>query len=1290
MNNYSRQPWLAGALSLSLLLGLATPGLASAKETAGTSELKSKIQSKLNPELNLSRNLANELDHQRATKAADPSITGPQNFVPASDSSALTTVIVQLENEPVKVYEKQAVNGSTSDQVNKIRIEHNRFKSAAQALISLTIHREYTKAFNGYSVQLPADRIEQLLKLPGVKAIYPNIEYHAIPIESDVSDAAVSAKGTDLSSKQDHSIPFIGAETLWNAGYKGKGIKVGVIDTGVDYNHPSLKAAFKGGYDFVDNDKDPFETKPNPSVPPVAGKSYETEHGTHVSGTIVGRGDPSNPKGATGWARGVAPEADLYVYRVLGPYGSGTSENVIAGVEEAVADGNDVINLSLGSDSNNQYTADAIALDNAVKAGVEVAVANGNAGPGQQTVGSPGGSHLAISVGASTPLTDTPVFKAPGLSDIFANLATYSPELKDTTAGYEVIAAGLGKPTDYAGINVKGKIALVSRGEISFHDKAVNAKAAGAAGVIIYNNTTGEIQATLGSEGNYAPTYTVTQADGLKLKDKAAAGGYFIHLTSVKEQDHLADFSSRGPAIPDYTIKPDVLAPGVDITSSIPSFNGDYSNAYASLQGTSMASPHVAGAAALLIQRYKSERKEKHLNPEEVKSLLANNATEAHDRSGKAYTVQEQGAGRIDLTNSYSAEAIALVNETLPVQLQGNSSTYQTSSLSFGPQVAGANLSKEITLKNIGGTQQTYTVQVKWSGTGDKAPVLTSSSQQITLQAGQKDTKFHVNLTIPKGTSKGVYEGQISLIKQGNGHTLRLPASVYVGEDYKVDEIHNITFDPDIFSPNGDHLADTSTIGFDVTRPIKDFDLIVTSDKDGDQGTIYSGLRQAPIHNPDNYSIIDWDAKVTDTQGKEKILKDGLYWLTPVIHDSNSRLNKDSAPFIVDREAPRAQLDTPSLVVSGNKGKISGQILGDTLLDVLPGAAYSDVIAVSVLSQDKKGLYTQFDGVIDAKGHFTVDVPVNDGTNTFEVYVYDAAYNGVIDPLQVIHQESGSLSLDPASQEVKTNKPFDIDVKYAVQSKATSASFSLEIPGTFQVNDVKVNPAVVTDPTAVVTKDIVTNTDGSKQLNVKIDFKSGTVTGSGKLATITLQSAKEGSYSLKLVQAGFGSAAGAITVSNLNTVQVVVKSDGTPDPGTPQDGTFYLDSVDYSLLVGEQFETEALFKGKDGKVVNVTSQTVYASKNPKVVTVDAQGTLTGISKGSTQITATYKGKTITADVLVVVPYVKPNKPASDVTPAVTPAGDAKTNISTPSTTPASTSTPTPVDGTTAPTVKATP
>ncbi|APO47039.1 hypothetical protein BS614_25305 [Paenibacillus xylanexedens] len=221
-------------------------------------------------------------------------------------------------------------------------------------------------------------------------------------------------------------MPYLGIDKLHEEGITGKGIKVGVLDTGIDYNHPDLTGAYKGyrahagedpkqvdpttvkGWDFVDNDADPMETtykdweNSGYKEQGVLAEAYYTSHGTHVSGTIAGQA-----KNDVGYAvKGVAPDVDLYVYRVLGPGGSGEMSGIIAGIDKAIEDELDVINLSLGAATNDPLDPSSIALNNAMLQGVVSMVAAGNDGPNEGTLGTPGASALAITIGASdVPLT---------------------------------------------------------------------------------------------------------------------------------------------------------------------------------------------------------------------------------------------------------------------------------------------------------------------------------------------------------------------------------------------------------------------------------------------------------------------------------------------------------------------------------------------------------------------------------------------------------------------------------------------------------------------------------------------------------------------------------------------------------------------------------------------------------------------------------------------------------------------------------------------------------------------
>ncbi|WP_240620094.1 S8 family peptidase, partial [Peribacillus acanthi] len=242
----------------------------------------------------------------------------------------------------------------------------------------IEIRKVYSFALQGFSVKGKREDLERLEQHRMVDKVSEVFSYQ-----------------TDLKE----SVPFIGGDAIRgyfdeeNRRLTGKGVKVGVIDTGIDYMHPDLQRSYKGGRDLVDGDSDPMETK-------NAG-DLSTMHGTHVAGIIA----------ANGKLMGVAPQAEIYAYRALGPGGFGNTEQVIAAIDYAIQDKVDVLNLSLGNSVNGPDLPITVALNNAVEHGIIAVTSNGNSGPNVWTVGSPGTADKAISVGASTPPLQLPFMK---------------------------------------------------------------------------------------------------------------------------------------------------------------------------------------------------------------------------------------------------------------------------------------------------------------------------------------------------------------------------------------------------------------------------------------------------------------------------------------------------------------------------------------------------------------------------------------------------------------------------------------------------------------------------------------------------------------------------------------------------------------------------------------------------------------------------------------------------------------------------------------------------------------
>ena len=225
----------------------------------------------------------------------------------------------------------------------------------------------YDQLFNGIALQAPREKLAKISSLEFIKATHAVQTYEA----------------NIVPPKQDQHHPSIIPGNLNTTTFTGKGVKVAVIDTGIDYHHPDLQKNYAGGYDLVDLDNDPMETDESQGIP--------TEHGTHVAGIIAANGN----------IKGVAPDAEIYAYRALGPGGSGSSIQVIAAMERALKDGVDIMNLSLGNIVNGPDYPTSVAVNRAVELGIIIVIANGNNGPNHWTIGSPATATRAVSVGAT-------------------------------------------------------------------------------------------------------------------------------------------------------------------------------------------------------------------------------------------------------------------------------------------------------------------------------------------------------------------------------------------------------------------------------------------------------------------------------------------------------------------------------------------------------------------------------------------------------------------------------------------------------------------------------------------------------------------------------------------------------------------------------------------------------------------------------------------------------------------------------------------------------------------------
>ena len=437
-----------------------------------------------------------------------------QGYIIQFKEKSLISEWQELHNQA----EKKAITSvQESAQFDSYRSDLNltfqSYKTQLKAKISgfdQKIEREFKHVFNGIALDISQEEAEEIEKLDYIKEVFPNYKVRALLTDS---------------------VSLIRADEVWDLGYTGEGITIAVIDTGIDYTHPDLGGCLGsgckviGGYDFINNDSDPMD---------------DHGHGTHCAGIAASNGN----------LKGVAPDAKLLAYKVLNNYGSGTFDQVIAGIERAVdpnqdgdySDHADIISLSLGCFNPvycHQDDPPSLAVDEAVKAGVIAVVAAGNSGNGYETIGSPGTARKALTVGASC-------------------------------------------MTDQVGVH----------------------------------------------------TYC---------------------------DDKIAKFSSRGPTA--AGVKPDVVAPGVEICSSQwdSAWNDKkcFDDEHTSISGTSMATPHIAGAAALIKQAHPD------WSPEEIKMVLRNTALDL------GYDIYTQGYGMIDVLKAVQAEKPSVAVLYNPVEIDG-------------------------------------------------------------------------------------------------------------------------------------------------------------------------------------------------------------------------------------------------------------------------------------------------------------------------------------------------------------------------------------------------------------------------------------------------------------------------------------------------------------------------------------------------------------------------------------------------------------------------------------------
>lgn len=627
-----------------------------------------------------------------------------------------TSAIVQLKGNPIstdpttkpqhgrKIDFKSRGVRSLRAQLNQKR---NEFKQWLRSNApSARVTGEYDVSLNAVAVQLNGTSLATIAAAPMVQSAEYNVLYHPTLSESykiiNASDAWTAAGGRATA---------------------GAGIKIGDIDSGIDNTHPFFDPtgfSYPTGFPKCDaadstshhEDQDCKYVSEKVIVAKVFyNKAHNQgldaqaiqDHGTHTAGIAAGvTGHDAVVNGVTiDDMSGIAPGAWLGNYNVFpGGVLDARSEDILNAVDAAIEDGMDVLNLSLGGSYHGNNDLLAIGLDNAVDAGLVVAVAAGNSGPGQGTLESPGRARKIITVGGSTndhfvgqPFT----YPAGGGTTIGAAVGDFDPL---PAASFDLFDTG---SNGCASVDpgASGKLAIIDRGACTFSQKVANAKAAGAIAVLIINNVAGDPIAMARTAGfdDDIPAVMISKDNGAALRASgettASAVATFQEFITPANADIAYGSSSQGPTLVDFAVKPDVASVAVNVLSSItcvgkPAGCPDDGSGWAFFTGTSMATPHIAGSAAVLLQLHPD------WSPAQIKSALVNRAelvvkdavTGTHDVGPTL-----QGGGRENL--SVAADSTTWMD---PV------------SASFGRVTVGRPSSFTITLYNPTISNQTFTV----------------------------------------------------------------------------------------------------------------------------------------------------------------------------------------------------------------------------------------------------------------------------------------------------------------------------------------------------------------------------------------------------------------------------------------------------------------------------------------------------------------------------------------------------------------------------------------------------
>lgn len=768
-------------------------------------------------------------------------------------------VIVQLSAAPAATNGSVSTNSSSAEieqATKQVIAQQGSVKAKVKAITNQAIGKSYGYVVNGFATKVKVKDIQKLRAIPGVKSVTLAKVYYANDSSAD-DMANVSA--------------------VWNNyKYKGEGTVVSIIDTGIDPNHKDLRlsdeskakltrekvAAFtkQAGYGRYFTEKVPYGHNYSDNNDNITDNNPSEQHGMHVAGIVAANGTSDSVNSVVG----VAPEAQLLAMKAFSNSASSAttdSTNIIGAIDDSAKLGADVLNMSLGSTSGQQTDDDPeiVAVDRATKTGTAAVISAGNSGtsnskadgnnkayygnPDMGTLGSPGTARTATTVASAENnkvTTDGITFTS---SD--GKTVVVGPETTQLSGGtdrsffndkqFYVVKdnngqLGIGSPNQYTS-DVKGKIAIVKRGTLTFTDKQKFAQEAGAAGLVIVNNQAGALTNMQLNAG--FPTIGLSGDAGNKLVeyvDKHPDEALKVNIAvqpldnSALKTDLMSNFTSYGP-VSNLAFKPDISAPGGNLWST------QNNNGYTNMSGTSMASPFIAGTQALVSQAMSDKKGSfyeiyQKMSPDErtafIKTLEMNTASIQPDVSHDNVIVspRRQGAGFI---NAQAAIQALAKNPSTVVGSNGypgvELKSFTDRNLKF--QVKFTNrTNKDLTYKlnNNGKESDIYTSatdssSVLYDKKIDDASVQTDDYVVVPANSTKELT---ITLALPTDFKENQYVEGFLNFNGSDGSQLRLPYMGFFGDWASSDlPIFASLNDPDVFQPYNNILGTIVTAGND-------------------------------------------------------------------------------------------------------------------------------------------------------------------------------------------------------------------------------------------------------------------------------------------------------------------------------------------------------------------------------------------------------------------------------------------------------------------------------------------